>query len=181
MAIKVSLLQIQGLGHTAETFSTLVEEHRQALIVHGKSIGVPAPIPKIYGLEACIVRTAATDEHEESFVSDFEIVDDLPPPPTLDEKKMVHVRTTHELFNKAISDAFPQLKRRLWGLTYEDIVEKPTAARSDSERLFQRQHEARLKYEKDAYRHLARLESEIDDLTSDTVDGWKPEPFDILF
>lgn len=184
MAAQILLSLIQALGYTPETFSAAVEDYRQARVAHSKTIGMPAPTPKIPGLEICIVRTPANADEEESFASAYEIVDDLPPPPkppTLDEKKMTHASAAHALFQKAINDAIPPLKRRLWAMTYQDIMQKPEADRTDADKVAQRQHEARAKYERDAQRHLARLESEIHDLTDDTVDGWKPEPFDVLF
>lgn len=182
--MKVSLSIIQAMGHTAETFAAAVESYRLARVGHSQTIGEPAPTPSIAGIEQLVVRIPPDADNDERFETRYEIINDVPPPPappTLDEKKAAHLVKVNELLQKALTDTTPALKRRLWEHLYAEAMEVPEPQRTADQQVFMRQHEGRRKHEKVLGRHLAVLESQIDDLTAETVDAWKPAPFDVLF
>jgi hypothetical protein len=176
----VSLAQIQARGYSRESFAAAVEKYRADRVTHSATIGQPAPVPEIPGIEQCVVRIPPDADNDERFVSDYRIIDDLPPhpaPPTLDEKKAAHVQATHKLAQAAFEANIPPLRRRYWGNLYMVAQAVEADKREDGTKLFVTQHEERLAKERDINTHLGKLESQIHDLTDETVDAWKPEAF----
>jgi hypothetical protein len=180
MTAHISLAHLEARGFTRESFAQAVEEYRQARLDHSTTIGEPAPLPKIPEIDACVIRLPADADNGDRFMADFVIVDDLPPPPappTLAEKKQKHMIAVRRLEQAAYDTIIPPLKERLWSLTYSEIVGKPEEERSADDKVFLEQHNARMTKRLKATRHGARLESQIDDLTEDTVDSWKAPEF----
>lgn len=119
-----------------------------------------------------------SSDQPDSFVANYKIVDDLPPPPTLDERKAKLADDLTHQAQKIIDTLVPPLKRGFWDIQYSEAVtvDPPTLRTADQKATVER-HEARNTKVRAVYRHLAQMHSAIHDLTDETFDGWSPSPW----
>lgn len=132
-------------------------------------------------------------EKPDDFVPEYEIVDDTPPPPTLDERKMALVSHVAELAHKAVHVIEPPLKRNLFAFQLTDAqravdtlhnqVRSGAITQSDFELMVAPHRSAAAKHNERTdkvqaiYRKLAQAHADIHDLTDATIDEWKPPEF----
>jgi hypothetical protein len=158
----------------AEAFKKRVEAFRQAKLDHHKTVGEPAP--REHDLVEAVVRRAPSRgaEPDDYVIDDYEIVDDRP---SLRSRKDALIHQVSERERELMSASMPAGKRRLAGLRAHEIRQKPEAERSDADRQFLADTEARLHRETAIGRHAAELQAAIEDLTEQTIDAWQPAPF----
>lgn len=166
-------------------FEKAVAEYVVARREHSQTIGEGAPRARDQLVELFVKRVPPNEHNnEEDFVADFEIVDDMqaPPPPdpavlTLDQKKAKLASEAQAAAIVIWDKILPPLKRRMVAADRGRIFKIAEQDRTPVDVA------AMAKYEADQERgqaielHLGLLESEIDDLTEETVDAWKPKEF----
>jgi hypothetical protein len=185
MSIQIPLSRIGD----AASFKARVEAFRQAKLDHHTTLGVPAPREDEL-VEAAVRRVprglsglarppdGATkpvqDNAADDYAIDYEIVDDRP---SLRSRKDALIQEVGRQEHALMVASMPPGKRRLDELTAGDLLRKPEAERSDAERKFLADRDARHAREAAIQRHAAVLMSEIEDLGEDTIGGWQPAPF----
>lgn len=204
-------------------FDAKVAEFIAAKKAHALTVGEAAPSAPHHWIEQA-VRRVSVDGAADDFVADYELIDDTPPPPTLEQKKHQLVISVAQASAEAVNALIPRLKGRLWSMEHHRIsvlinaaavplplpVEKPgivamaasavgltkkaapkletgeeararaietVRASSPSDIEFFLAHGKRLEKVAAIHLHAATLESEIHDLTDETVDTWRPAPF----
>jgi hypothetical protein len=163
----------------AEAFRKRVEAFRQAKLDHHKTVGEPAP--QEHHLVEAIVRRVnpspsrgGEEQADDYVIDDYEIVDDRP---SLRSRKDALIHQVAEQERALMMASMPPGKRRLAGLRAQEIQQKPEAERSEVERQFVAETQARLERESAIGRHAAELQAAIEDLTEHTIDAWHPAPF----
>lgn len=188
-------------------FESAVAEYIKAKMAHRFTVGEPAPWAPHPWVEYAVKRVPGGEGQPDDFVADYEIEDDIPPPPTLDERKQALAVKAHADAAEAQGALIPPLKARFWHIEFARVsaavaavqpiaatrgkdgkpdapAETPEALRTralatlkSDDSTFFLQHESRLKALDRIQYHLAILESEIHDLTEATIDTWTPAPF----
>lgn len=168
MTVQIPLSQIDD----ADAFKKQVEAFRQARLDHHASVGEPAP--REHELVEAAVRRVPRGDAPDDYVIDCEIVDDRP---GLRARKdaLIHEVTQQE--HALLVASMPPGKRRLEGLKAGDLLRKPEAERTEAERAFLADRDARHAHEEAIARHAAQLMSDIEDLTDGTIGAWKPAQF----
>jgi hypothetical protein len=113
-------------------------------------------------------------EKPDEFRSSYQLIDDTPPPPTLDERKAKLVAEVDKAANEAVAALCPPLKQRLMEMTanraymVEEDKRTPAevAAIATSQAFDRGVEEIRFR--------AAALAAQIHDLTEDTIGSWKP-------
>lgn len=164
-------------------FDQAVKDHVAARTAHATTIGEPAPTA--HELVAAAVRRLPPDEtsNNERFVADYEVVDDTPPPPpppppqTLEERKHAMALHLHNLAMESYARNVPPLKARFITSDTARIVKIPEDQRSaeDAEKLVE--YRMLMRRGEEINLHHGKQEAALHDLTADTIEGWKPEPF----
>ena len=171
-------------------FETEVRNFVQAKKDHLNTEGVPAPTHHPW-VEASVRRIAGeiqrsgatTIIHSDDFVPDYQIVDDTPPPPTLDDKKAKLAQDVGMQANALAEKILPRLKRKLFDFQAGDAAKAIALAQEAQQepdpvhKFAWDAHLARQEKVEAIYRHAAELESQIHDLTEDQVDVWQGAPF----
>lgn len=157
----------------ADAFKKRVEAFRQAKIDHQKTLDVPAP-QEHHLVEAVVRRMPRSNAPDDYVIDDYEIVDDRP---SLRARKDGLIHQVAEAERELMIAAMAPGKRRLAGLRAQDIYQKPQAERSDADKQFLAETQARLNREAAIGRHAAELQAAIEDLTEETIGSWQPPPF----
>jgi hypothetical protein len=163
-------------------FETEVKNFIQAKKDHQntKDVMAPAHHPLV---EMAVRRVSNGVNERDDFVADYTIVDDTPPPPTLDEKKAMLADEVMRNANVLASQIIPPLKRKLFDFQISDAYAAISRAKasgqepSDADKATIAEHETRTAKIDAVYRHVAALESQIHDLTEDQIDVWQGAPF----
>ncbi len=171
MTFQIAKSVIAGLPFD---YAAAVEQFRQAKLAHRFTGDIAPSAPAL--IEAA-VRRVPIEGQADDFVTDYEVIDDTPPAPTLDERKMAllnEIRTAEAAaFVKIISPG----RQKLLFLDLAPIYAKPEADRTDAERELVASAVALDKRREAIQRHAAAQEIEVEDLTEATIDGWKPAAF----
>jgi hypothetical protein len=196
MPLKLYLSQINALPFA---FEAAVSDYIAEKMAHRFTVGEPAPSAGHAWVENAVKRVPGGEGKPDDFVADYEIVDDTPPPPTLDEQKQALVAKVHADYHAAQTTMIPPLKARLWGLEHARILTALStivpmqsdetseahqaralpilAKKAPADAAFLGDYLARQKKMHAVILHLATMESQIHDLTAETIDAWKPAPF----
>lgn len=174
--LEILLSQVKALPLD---FEAAVAAHIKALEEHRFTEGEPAPAVPHLLVEAAIARKQYPIEagRPDDFVPAYRIIDDTPPPPTLEERKAALVHEALVMMHKALNDITPPLKAGLWSYQLADISKTDERQRTAEQNAFMMDHEVRQQKTEAAHRHLTQLHSDIDDLTETTIDRWTPAPF----
>lgn len=171
---------LSQLGGQQEAFEKAVVDHIVALHAFSAQRGKPRPAahPLVEQSIKRLIVPGKPDKH----IPDYVIVDDLPPPeerpaPTLEAKKnILHQRLTvaeHEAKYKIL----PQRKIRMANVKMQIAMATPEDDRTGE----QREDIASYLHVQDQWRKIdliaAQAESDIDDLTEETVDNWELPSF----
>lgn len=171
MTVKIMLSAIGDLV----AFKALVDDHaaelRQyaehvAAVKMGEAQGYPPPVAN-----ELVDRAVRRPD----LVPDFEVVDDVTPPPlSLEEKKQrLHARI-RQLESEAMSRDMPVGKRRLLSLKLREALETPENARTDDETSIVSSHEDLAKRDRALQRRAAEMQAVVDDLTAEDIDSFEP-------
>jgi hypothetical protein len=157
-------------------FGGAVDAHIKALKAHQSTIGEAAPTPPHPLVERVIrrVQYPIDAKKPDDFVADFKVVDDTP---SLDQRKMELAQKIGLGAQTLINSIIPPLKVRLWNLQANEAKGIPPAKRSTQQKTAIANQDARNAKVNAIMAHLAQMESDIDDLTEQTIDGWQPAPF----
>ncbi len=108
----------------------------------------------------------------DEFVSDYEIVDDSPPPPSLTQLKHALLLEIAKQENELAQAIWPIGKRRLDELNEADILLKEEKIRTDEEKQFLVDLTDKKNKLSSLNRKAATLHSEIEDLTVENIKTW---------
>lgn len=130
MPIRLVLSQVRALPFD---FEAGVAAHIKAKMDHRFAvIGEPAPAAAHPWIEHAVKRVNMGEGQPDDFVPDYEIIDDTPPPLTLDQKKQVLSHQVMMARAEVAHKIVPQLKARIWSIKYHrvlsEIHEIPRAA-----------------------------------------------------
>lgn len=113
----------------------------------------------------------------DDFVPNYVLVDDTPPPPSLDERKAELARCMAVSVGAMIDRISPPLRRRLFNMTVARVYRVPEESRTAADKAVLAQADDSNARVEAVEFHLAQMEAQIHDLTADTIDAWKPAPF----
>lgn len=151
-----------------------VERHRQALIAHQFTEGVPPPSDALLDQ---LIKRIPKENAPSDFIADYEIVDDSPLPPTLEQKKDALEHAVSGMAMRARAEIIPPRKLKTYEFKYGDIYAKVPKDRTPEDKQFLEEYSKKTAASYAIDRHIADLHSEIEDLTAETIDTWKPAPF----
>jgi hypothetical protein len=157
-------------------YAAAVEAFRQAKLDHRFTEGEPAPAA-IAIVEAAVKRVPQ-ENGPDDFVADYEIVDDLPPPPTLQERKRELTNQVHLQEMEAYIAVIPRGKRRLLEIQHREITGKPPEQRTAEDVAFLEDYDAKQSRIQAITKAGAILEAQIEDLTEETIAGWRMPELD---
>jgi hypothetical protein len=171
MTFKIAKSVIDGMGidYPAE-----VEAFRQAKLAHRFTGDVAPSAPAI--IEHA-VRRVPVEGAADDFVTDYEVVDDTPPPPTLQERKAALVSTIRSMEAAASAEIVTPARERLMGLDLNEVYVKPDADRNDADRALVAKMTDVAARKATINRHAVLLEIEVEDLNEADIDGWVPAAF----
>lgn len=186
MTARIPLTALKGLPFD---FEQAVKDFVQAKKDHLLTEGVPAPAAPHHMVEAAVRRIPGSvtfvkgvpvpgSQQMDDFVADYQIVDDTPPAPTLEERKSVVAAKINSEATGLRNQINPPLKVKLLSIQYHEALDAELAGKattSDHEVL--QAWEDRQQKLKAIDRHVAKLESQLHDLPADMVDLWKWAPF----
>lgn len=119
-------------------------------------------------VEAC-VRRVPQEGGPDDFVTDYELVDDLP---KLRAKKDTLIGQIVEQEVAGLAEISPPGKRRLQELRCQEILLLGEENRTSEEKQFLTDYAGMIKRMNAIQKRAAELMAEIEDLTDETVDGW---------
>jgi len=156
-------------GGAVDKFIHDLEEHR-------KTTGEAAPIAPHPLVEAAVARVQYPVKagKPDDFVRNFTILDDTL---SLDDRKVMLANSLTQKANAAAKVVMPPLKQRLWEFEYLDASAIDPKKRNAGQKAVIAAHDVRIAKVQAIHRHLAKLHSEIHDLTDATIDGYKAAPF----
>ena len=157
-----------------EAFKKAVAKHIADMTAHTKTKGVPAPQAPHSLIENSVKRVAVKGRPD-SFVPDYEIIDDSPPETklSLEDRKMLLVGRLRTAELAALNKLIPERKRRLFSFQVNAARLKPEDQRTEDDKaLLAKQDEIEAMYKQFQYKS-AEAEAAIEDLTEATIDKWQ--------
>lgn len=100
----------------------------------------------------------------DDFVADYEIEDDTPPPPTLEQRKREMIAESRQVEQAAIDALIPPGKRRLLDMDFQRAMAVPEQDRSPAQLRVIEQHGDLEKRIEDIRYAAARREAAIEDI-----------------
>jgi hypothetical protein len=176
MTLKIQLSHIKALPFD---FETAVADFIAAKKRHQTTEGEPAPSAPHQMVEAAVKRIPGSIDppRADEFVADYEIVDDTPPPPSLEARKSALAMQAQTAAQGAINKLRPPLKSRLLAIEFSRAMAIEEAKRAPSERATIAGYlDGNVRVEAITY-HLAKIEASIHDLTDATIDDFDAPPF----
>jgi hypothetical protein len=176
MTFKIALSQAKALPFD---FEAAVAAFIKAKQDHRQSVGEPAPNAPHRWVEAAVKRVPGSIEAQtpDEFVPDYEIVDDTPPPPSLDQRKMMLAVNAQREAQSAIEKLRPPLKARLLSIEFGRAMAIEEAKRTPADKATIAAYlDGNVRIEAITY-HLAKIEAQIHDLTDATIDDFTPAAF----
>jgi hypothetical protein len=176
MPLQLALSHVKALPFD---FAAEVEKFRRAKLDHLSTVGEPAPSAPHHWVEDAVRRVPGSIDppRVDDFVADFEIVDDTPPAPTLDQRKQALAHQAAQAFHEAQAKIVPPLKARLVAIEVQRAMMVEEAKRSPAQAATLKAADDRNARLEMIHFHLATLESEIHDLTEDSIETWRPKAF----
>lgn len=178
MPLEIKLSQLQDRAQ----FEQAVAEHIERLVAFNREIGKPRPVAHPL-IEAAVKRVSHPKAAKlpDDFMADYVIVDDTPPPPpplNLEDRKRALVAQLRAAEAAAKEAVLPQRKLRLLNLNYQQAMATLTkdVINSEAEQVVKGFH-ATLERFQAVELHAAKIESDIEDLTDDTIDSFQVPNF----
>lgn len=185
MPFEIKLSQLQDRVQ----FEQAVAEHIGRLVAFGKEVGTPRPVAHPL-VEAAIKRISHPKSAKlpDDYAADYVVIDDAPPPPAPlnleDRKRALHAALA--VAEIAAKEAIlPQRKHRLTliklnaanvKLRITDGVVDNSALSDDDKKIIESYKVIQERYT--AIELIAaQAESDIEDLTEDTIDSWQQPQF----
>jgi hypothetical protein len=176
MPLQIALSHVKALPFDFEKEVVAFIKAKQD---HRTKIGEAAPSPPHALVEVAVRRVPGSIDPPvaDDFVADYAIVDDTPPPPSLDQRKAAKAAEMAALAQAAIARFSPPLKRRLMDMDYRRALAVDEDKRSNADKAtIAAALDRGARTEAISY-HLATLEAQIHDLTDAAIDDWSPAPF----
>ncbi len=182
MMFQVPKSRVAGIdfGRTIASHLDALEKWRQhmANVARDPSTYQPYPAPIAPPMVAQALREERDGDGVLSYVPDYELVDDGPTPQqTLQSKKNHLFGTVFHMEQVAAATVFPPSRRRhIEFLVSDASAKKPEDRSAEEKALIQKYEETTAKLVQ-VSRHGAMLNNQIEDLTEETVETWKPADF----
>lgn len=187
MTYKISLEALGQLG--PDGFAKLVTDHIAALKEYDAHLvlvrrdaeiadlpdaerHIAFPPPWAHAEVVSAIRVIPRDDGTSDFVPDYEIAG-----PTLEQKKAKLFDQVSAAEREAIASILPSGKVRLYQFRHADIMAIKEEERSVADNQFLSEQAVRDTTYNKVVRWAAQLHSDIEDLTAETIDAWKLEPF----
>lgn len=176
MTFKIALSKMKALSFDFEKEVAAFVKAKQD---HRKTVGESSPHAPHPWVEAAVTRVAGSIDppKPDDFVADYEVVDDTPPPLTLDQRKQVLATDMQRQAQEAVDKIVPPLKNRLMNMELLRAHAIPEAERTPGHKATIAESQDRHVRMDAIHYHLARMEAQIHDLTEDTIEDFSPEPF----
>lgn len=163
-------------GADQAAFENAVQDYINTLHAFNMVVGKPRPTA-VHPLVERAVKRIQTQGQPDKYVADFVVVDDTPPPLSLEEKKHKLVSDLRFAENAAMEKILPARKIRLAHIKYSDAMSLDesvrTATHQEDIALITTVQGTRAQYTLKA----AQAEADIEDLTEQTIDSWQLPEF----
>jgi hypothetical protein len=176
MPLQIMLSQVKSLPFD---FAEAVQEYIAAKKHHQTTEGQPAPGAPHQMVEAAVKRVPGSIDppRADEFVADYEIVDDTPPAPSLDQRKSALAMDVQQQAQVAIDKIRPPLKARLLAMDFSRAMAIEEAKRTPADKATIASYlDGNARIDAITY-HLAKIEAQIHDLTEATIGDWSASPF----
>lgn len=152
-------------------FENAVQDYINTLHAFNMVVGKPRPAA-IHPLVERAIKRIQEPGRPDRYVADYEIIDDTPPPPSLEDKKNKLMSELRQAESVSMNEILPHRKVRLLNLKHAAAV-----AVDETERTIQHNediaHMANIKEIYDRFSLIAaQAESDIEDLTEQTIANW---------
>jgi hypothetical protein len=171
MTFKIAKSVIDGMGID---YAAEVEAFRQAKLAHRFTGDIAPSAPAI--IEHA-VRRVPVEGQADDFVTDYEVVDDTPPPPSLNERKGRLLDSIRAAEFMSLGNIISPARERLMGMDINHVYGLPEGDRDDRDREALATWATIAKRKQAVQRHAALLEIEVEDLTEADIEAWVPKPF----
>lgn len=153
-------------------FDAAVQRYVQAMIAHQRTRGIAAPIAHPL-VERCVARVLSTvPKKPDTFVAEYEVIDDRPPPPSLRELKNALLHKVQAVEVAAREAVIPPGKIPAMMLAAAKASQVLEVDRTPEQK-------AAIALQDSIYGRFTRLSewsagkmSEIEDLTDDNIAAW---------
>jgi hypothetical protein len=177
MPFEIKLSQLQDRAQ----FEQAVAEHIQRLTDFSKEVGKPRPVAHPL-IEAAVARISypKADKKPDAYEASYIIVDDTPPPPpplNLEDRKHALVASVRAAEAAAKEVVMPQRKLRLHNIRYGQAMSLSQEMQSDDDKLAINTLLDIVSKFTAIELKAAQAESDIEDLTDDTVDSFQVPDF----
>lgn len=167
-----------SLSGPADVFAATLEAHRAALAAHriGKpGYAAPRAVELVDSLVARVPASGpvATRGPDTFQIVPYEIVDDTPPPPTLEQTKAVLLNALHAAANMARDAILSPARAKLLALQVGDALAIPETSRSPAQVAAIEAYMAFQSRCVEIDRNVTVAHVEIEDLDAAGVNTWK--------
>ena len=182
MPTEIKLSQLQDRAQ----FEQAVAEHVAHLTAFSGVVGMPRPVAHPL-VEAAVSRVSypKADKKPDSFVADYVIINDTPPPPpplSLEDRKYQMAASLRAAEAAAKEVVMPQRKLRLLNMkvSFANAKFKLIDGKLDDSALTDEERNMISSYKDIQAKYAAielasaQAESDIEDLTDDTINTWQP-------
>lgn len=164
------------------SFQRLVNEQIEKMRIHDAHMKLVAQDPENYHPYPADVAhpdiMAAIVKEGDDYNIEFEIEDDVTPPPlTLEEKKTKLSQVLIVEASQLQEKIFPARKRSLAAIENSKIFAIEEKDRTDVQKKSINDYQKKVLQLEKINHHYAEMEASIEDLTEANIDGWKPAPF----
>ena len=175
MPIKIAMSGVLAEFGDADKFAAAVAEYATALKTHLQTEGEPAP--RGHQLVEIAVSRYRQKSGPDTFVPDYEIIDDRPPPPpppTDREKRDRLVQRIRLMEHERVMAIMPEGKRRKLHLD-AIAANREWALKRTAEQKAALVQAAEVHKQTEAVQRIgARLLAELDDVPDAELDKWEP-------
>lgn len=178
MPLEIKLSQLQDRAQ----FEQAVAEHVERLVAFSREVGKPRPVAHPL-IEAAVKRISHPKSAKlpDDFMADYVVTDDTPPPPpplNLEDRKHMLTAALRAAENAAKTAILPHRKHRLLNLNYAAVLAKPEDSYTDEDKKTIADFLSKVGAIQAIDLKAAQAESDIEDLTEDTVDSWQAPNFE---
>ena len=158
-------------GADQASFENAVQNYIDSLHAFNRVVGKPRPTA-VHPLVERAVKRIQTQGQPDQYVSDYVVIDDTPPPPTLEDKKNKLMNDLRMAESEAMNKVFPHRKARLAQLKYSKAIAVPEdALTAEHDIVIIAALNVQATFDKIAI-VAAQAESDIEDLTEQTIAHW---------
>jgi len=168
MTLEVHVSQFWN-GADQAAFENSVQEYVNSL--HAFNMVVGKPRPTAHPLVERAIKRVQKQGFPDQYVADYVVIDDTPPPPSLEDKKNKLMSELRAAEAVAMNSVLPHRKTRLVHLNSNKALTVSEEQRTDEHKKDIELLEKIKAFNEKIMRIAAQAESDIDDLTEQTIDS----------